>query len=105
MFHADSSSDARFSCFPKQAGLTPSQSGGRRKQSRSTSMKKKLFSLAALCIMACISEPGYADVREGLIAYWPLDVLTNGVSPDMTANTNNLTDNGTMTGADIVPGI
>src|SRR5678815_4051693 len=101
MSHADSSSDARFSRFP-QAGLTRSQSGGRRKQSRLTPMKNKLFSLAALCIMACISEPGYADVRDGLVAYWPMDVFTNNVTPDMSPNANDLTDNFSMSGADFV---
>jgi hypothetical protein len=43
-----------------------------------------LLSLAALCGFASITVAQPADIRQGLIAYWPLETTDGGISPDLT---------------------
>ena len=73
---------------------------------------KRLITFASVCCASVISfHSASADVRDGLVAYWPLDVLTNDVnsgmniSPDLGPNGNHLSDNFTMTSGDVVAGI
>jgi len=74
-------------------------------------MKHRITLLFLVCALAGSINTAFADLREGLVSYWPLDVLTNdvnlgqNVTPDLGPNTNFLSDNGTMSGADIVPGM
>src|SRR5689334_15667108 len=66
--------------------------------------------LSVLCLIAGLTTVR-ADLRDGLISYWPCDTLvvdpntTQNMTPDLGPNTNNLLDNFTMTGADVVPGM
>jgi hypothetical protein len=74
-------------------------------------MKRITVLLLTVCIAIFSVHRAQADLRDGLVSYWPLDVLTPDVntgmniSPDVGPNTNHLTDNFTMAPGDLVPGV
>lgn len=55
-------------------------------------MNSPIKLLAASFWLAGIVSTLSADVRVGLITYWPLDVDNGGTTPDMGSSGNNLTE-------------
>ena len=57
------------------------------------------------CITGCAATPAAAskhEIRKGLVAYWPLDILS-ATTPDLSGNKNHLQAIN-LTAADVVPG-
>jgi len=53
-------------------------------------MNKRIL-IHTIAVLLCAASTLLADVREGLVAYWPLDIATNGASmitPDVVAGNN-----------------
>src|ERR1044071_5159398 len=52
-------------------------------------MKHLGRALAVVCLLLNV-HPAFADLRDGLVSYWPLDVDNSGTTPDPSF-TNDLT--------------
>src|SRR5262245_1224544 len=73
-------------------------------------MKYRIPLLLAVCTLVGV-QLAKADLRDGLISYWPLDSLETDTNtfqtytPDVTPNTNHLVDQFLMNTGDFVPGV
>src|SRR5436190_2018603 len=65
----------------------------------------KILPLAGCIMLACVSVQAQpSDIRQGLVAYWPLDSTDGTVTPDLSPFGNSLNLIG-MTSANFVPGV